>query len=32
MGKDGVRIRGFMRGQLVDAKTGKIIGDRKSVV
>lgn len=27
MAKDGVRIRGFMRGQLVDAKTGKIVGD-----
>jgi hypothetical protein len=27
MAKDGVKIRGFMRGQLVDAKTGKIVGD-----
>jgi hypothetical protein len=27
MSKDGVRIRGFMRGQLVNAKTGKIEGD-----
>jgi hypothetical protein len=27
MSKDGVAIRGFMRGQLVDAKTGKIVGD-----
>ena len=26
-GADGVRIRGFMRGQLVDAKSGKIVGD-----
>jgi hypothetical protein len=27
MSKDGLKIRGFMRGQLVDAKTGKIVGD-----
>lgn len=27
MSKDGVRIRGLMRGQLIDAKTGKIVGD-----
>ena len=27
MGKDSIKIRGFMRGQLVDAKTGKIVGD-----
>lgn len=27
--KDGVVIRGFMRGQLVDAKTGKVVGDTK---
>jgi len=24
---DGVRVRGFLRGQIVDRKTGKIVGD-----
>lgn len=27
MSKDTLKVRGFMRGQLVDAKTGKIVGD-----
>jgi len=27
MRKDSLKVRGFLRGQIVDAKTGKIVGD-----